>query len=91
MNDDNSFAPTIIVNGETITPKGYEWVLGFALHGCEWAIKEDSKPEFLNTMRGLLADEKLEKLEALIQTYKDSIAELEVNRASILKNKGANT
>ena len=45
------FAPAINVNGETITPKGYEWIMAFALRGCEWAIKEASKPEFFAIVR----------------------------------------
>lgn len=34
------FAPTVVMpGGETVTPEGWMWVLGFALAGCEWAIE----------------------------------------------------
>ena len=41
------FAPRIVDrDGCIFTPTGFEWVLAFAFHGCEWAIIEASKPEF---------------------------------------------
>ncbi len=68
------FAPTIKVGGQTVTPKGYEWVLGFALGGCEWAIIEASKPEFLARVRADLEKETIAKLERLINKYENEIA-----------------
>lgn len=44
-NNMEKFAPKVIIDGKTITPKGYEWILGFALAGCDWALKEANKPE----------------------------------------------
>jgi hypothetical protein len=41
------FSPGIkTASGNTIYPKGWEWVLGFALAGCDWAIELADKPEF---------------------------------------------
>ena len=40
------FAPTIEINGETITPAGWMWVLAFALRGVPWALIEVRKPGF---------------------------------------------
>ncbi len=40
-----SFAPTILVDGETVTPPGCMWILGFAMAGCQWAIDEMNKPD----------------------------------------------
>ena len=35
-----SFAPTIVLkSGKVITPTGNEWILYFAIMGCEWAIE----------------------------------------------------
>lgn len=41
-----SFAPTVLVDGKTVTPRGWMWVLGFAIAGCEWAIREASTEDF---------------------------------------------
>ena len=38
--------PGIVVNRKTIYPTGFEYVLAFAIHGCEWAIEKASTPEF---------------------------------------------
>ncbi len=39
-----SFAPTVLTrDGRTITPTGVEWLLAFALRGCEWAIRDLEK------------------------------------------------
>ena len=70
------FAPSITVDGETVTPKGYVWVLGFALAGCEWALKEANTPEFLKMVRADLTDEKIKRLESLIEGHKQRILEL---------------
>lgn len=34
------FAPSVVLDGTTITPPGWMWVLGFAIGGCEWAVRE---------------------------------------------------
>jgi hypothetical protein len=70
------FAPTINMGGVAITPKGYEWVLGFALGGCDWAIKKASEPEFLEMVRADLKQEVVVKLEILIKQYEQKILEL---------------
>ncbi len=41
-----SFAPSAVIDGRTVTPAGWMWVISFALAGCEWAVTEASKPEF---------------------------------------------
>jgi len=46
-----TFAPGINVNGRTYTPEGWEWILGFALAGCQWAIDIAGEPEFLEKIR----------------------------------------
>jgi len=47
-----SFAPSVNVPGVgTVTPPGWMWVLGFAIGGCEWAIKEAGTEEFREIAR----------------------------------------
>ena len=72
-----SFAPKIKVHGGTVTPKSYEWVLGFALAGCEWAIEKASEPEFLEIIRAGLKKEKLIELEDEIKRYECQIGKLQ--------------
>jgi len=73
------FATSVNVDGETITPKGYVWVLGFALAGCEWAIKKASTPEFLSMVRADLKKEQIEALERAIQHHESEIVMLTDN------------
>lgn len=46
MSTTERFAPTIVIDGRTVQPAGWMWVLGFALAGVPWAIKEAETPEF---------------------------------------------
>ena len=71
-----TFAPTIIIKGETITPKGYVWILGFALAGCSWAIEAANKPEFLKSVRKDLEQEAHTRIEKVIQDHKQEIERL---------------
>lgn len=41
-----TFAPTIVIDGRTVQPAGWMWVLGFALAGVKWAMDEAETPEF---------------------------------------------
>lgn len=43
---DNPGNPRSMVTEYTVTPEGWMWILGFALCGCEWAIKKALDPEF---------------------------------------------
>ena len=45
------FAPTVIVDGKTVTPAGWMWLWAFALRGCDWAIKEVDTEKFKNTVK----------------------------------------
>jgi len=49
-----SFAPSVVVDGITVQPEGWMWILGFALGGCEWAIQLADSPEF--DLRGKIND-----------------------------------
>lgn len=71
-----SFAPTIHVNDETVTPKGYVWILGFSLAGCDWALEKANKPEFREMVKADLKKEKVIELEKAIERYESRINEI---------------
>lgn len=71
------FAPSVVVPGiGTVTPPGWMWVLGFALGGCEWAIREASAPEFREIIKSDLAARRVERIEETIAYYEARIAEI---------------
>lgn len=53
------FAPTVIIHGQTVMPEGWMWLLGYALAGCDWAIKQCDGPEF--DLRALIKDYNLRR------------------------------
>jgi hypothetical protein len=63
------FAPTIMVDGRSVAPEGWMWVLCFALAGCEWAVVEADKPEFREFVAAWIQrhkrDEALQEIAAL--------------------------
>lgn len=70
------FAPSVSINGRTITPPGWVWVLGFAIGGCKWAIEEAEKPEFLQTVRGYLKNQHNETIQQCIEEKMKEIERL---------------
>ena len=72
-----SFAPSVLMSdGTTYKPRGWEWVLAFALRGCEWAVKEASDPGFREIIIKDLKKSKREELKKSIDTYLIRIEEL---------------
>ncbi len=71
-----SFSPKIIVDGKLYAPNGFEWVLGFALAGCDWAIKKADTPEFRQRLREHLEQENKDKVERQIADYEQKITDL---------------
>ncbi len=71
-----SFSPTVKVDGRTVTPFGWMWVLGFALGGCEWAIREADTEEFRARVLKSLKDEKMQHMEEEIKICERRIAKL---------------
>lgn len=45
------FAPTVQVDGQTVTPTNWQWLLGFALGGCDWAKEAVLKPAFMDQVQ----------------------------------------
>ena len=58
MQRTEKFAPSIFVDGRTVTPDGWMWIVGFALAGCDWAIKEANDPEFRNRIAEYMRERK---------------------------------
>lgn len=80
-----SFAPKVIVDGQCITPEGWMWILGFALGGCEWAIKQALDPSFDmdGKVRNYLLrktlyneEEELKSLEGRVQKIRNDIEQI---------------
>ena len=63
------------------------WVLGFALGGCEWALKKASSPEF--DLRGKMIDynrrRKIFHTTAYIDRLENKIAELKAELLPVTK------
>ena len=76
MSNSEKIAPSVMIDGVTYTPKGYVWILAYALHGCEWAIEEASKPEFREAVQKDLIKQKDERVLSLIASYEEKIKRL---------------
>lgn len=71
------FAPSVVVDGRTVQPEGWVWVLGFALAGVPWAVETASTNEFrercragLKAMRDREAESEITHLERRIAVLK---------------------
>jgi hypothetical protein len=83
IDKNRSFAPKIRMEGVhgmsepyDITPRGWQWVLGFALAGCQWAIDKASTEEFRMIIHQDLAKTNKHNLEASIKVAEEKLAEL---------------
>lgn len=47
----STFAPSVLVDGKTVTPPGWMWVLAFAIRDVPWAVAEVCKPDFEQRIR----------------------------------------
>lgn len=80
MSEVKTFAPTVVVDGQTVTPRGWMWVLAFALGGCDWAIAEADTPEFKARMRADLEAQKQLQIDEQIADLEKQLAELKAQR-----------
>jgi hypothetical protein len=83
-----SFAPTVCIDGRTLEPAGWMWVLGFALAGCDWAVKEAETPEFKARAAEWMRDRKRLEAEQEITALERRIAEI---RARLTPNSSSPT
>ena len=70
------FSPRIHTVNGTITPKGYEWILGFALGGCQWAINKANEPEFKEYVRQCLKLQAVDDTRRIIKAREKDIDRL---------------
>ncbi len=71
-----SFAPGVMIHGTRVTPPGWVWVLGFALGGCEWAIREADTKEFKEIIRTYYGDQSRREAEAEVARLEQRLREL---------------
>lgn len=73
----DTFSPTVkMPYGRTVTPRSWMWVLGFALAGCDWAIKKASTEEFRQMVIDDIKASNRTDLLKLISHYEEKIREL---------------
>ena len=78
------FAPTVHVPGlGTYQPPGWMWVLGFALGGCEWAIREAGTEAFRETARQWYRDRKRSRLADYVVDLEEKLAEARCRLAGL--------
>jgi len=80
MSDPERFAPTVHIvdhfGGYDYTPRGWMWVMGFALGGCDWAIQECSTEAFRDRVRADLLRLHRERAESMIHELEQRLVEL---------------
>jgi len=65
-----TFAPSIrLKNGAFYEPRGWEWILAFAINGCDWAIQKASQPGFRENIIEDLKETKRQELQEQIDEY----------------------
>ncbi len=80
IKDNETFAPKIKIHDQfgvyDVVPRGWEWVLGFALAGCDWAIREADTEKFRKIIHKDLEKTYKEKLEAKTKEMELKITQL---------------
>lgn len=83
MSNVEHIKPGVVIDGKTVYPAGYVWVLAFAFGGCQWAIDEANKPEFREMVKADLKAKRSASLhraiaehEAAIERIRKEIADL---------------
>lgn len=74
-----TFAPCVMVDGRTFEPPGWMWVLGFALSGREWAIREAETEAFKAVMRTWLKARDDHHRAGMIRDLERRLAELKID------------
>lgn len=79
-------SPGVVVNGETIYPEGWMFVLGFALAGCRWAEEEVARPHFDGIVKDYFKRKELHGLEEEKAAYQRLLAETEAKIEKVKTN-----
>lgn len=79
------FAPTAVVDGVTVTPEGWMWILALAINGIDWAVKQVDDPAF--DMRGRIADykrrQRLHQVDLQIEELEQRLAKYRIEREGL--------
>jgi hypothetical protein len=68
--------PGVLIDGQTVHPPGWMYVLAFALRGIPWAVQEATKPGFEPQVRQYLQDQRNSQTLAEIDSLLARVAEL---------------
>lgn len=76
--------PAVIVDGVTVYPEGWMYILAFAFAGIPWAIEEAFKPDFLEIVRDYERRKNKYHCEKAIEETEKRLAEMKA-RLELLK------
>lgn len=89
------FSPSVALkDGRTYTPPNWMWVIGFALGGCDWAIKIADTEDFRTKVRLWLSEQRskavaekmlreAEQLEASMEEFEQCIIRVRALKAEL--------
>ena len=80
MSEAGMIRPGVVVDGVTIHPPGWMYVVAWAMAGVAWAVEEADKPDFKERMRAWLTEQKRANIDAQIKELEDRIAQLKAKR-----------
>lgn len=86
MTSKEGFAPSVVVDGRIVTPPGWMWVLGFALSGCEWALKTCETSAWQDKAREWCRSQDQARLEQQIEQAEKELIELREELCGLKKN-----
>lgn len=69
-------APSVLIDGQIVTPPGWVWILGYAMAGFDWAITEVEKPEFKLQYREWLTTTHKTRVEEEIKALEERLSHL---------------
>jgi hypothetical protein len=71
-----TFSPSVKIDGITIVPEGWMWVLSFAFAGCQWAIDQADTAEFKARIRQWMETRRQADIEQEIAALEARLAHL---------------
>lgn len=79
-----TFAPSVVVDGQTYMPPGWLWIASFAAAGCDWAQKELSNPSVKKQMDDFIKERKRLRLTESLVYVRQEAASLKQREADLL-------